>query len=59
MLKHADATAGRGSVRCGTLLLFWQVDHHEARRFIEQNPWFAGMPFLMLESPPREPRGLR
>ncbi|MDF1658759.1 MAG: hypothetical protein P1U58_14185 [Verrucomicrobiales bacterium] len=29
---------------------YWQVDRHEAPRLFEQNPWFAGMPFLMLES---------
>jgi len=30
---------------------YWQVDGDEVRRFLERNPWFAGMPFLMLESP--------
>ena len=39
-----------GEVSGAAPSFFWQVDHHEARRFIEQNPWFAGMPFLMLES---------
>lgn len=39
-----------GEVSGGAPSFFWQVDRHEARRFIEQNPWFAGMPFLMLES---------
>lgn len=39
-----------GEVSGAAPSFFWQVNHHEARRFIEQNPWFAGMPFLMLES---------
>jgi hypothetical protein len=39
-----------GEVSGGVPSFFWQVDRHEARRFIEQNPWFAWMPFLMLES---------
>ncbi len=39
-----------GEVSGGAPSFFWQVDRCEARRFIEQNPWFAGMPFLMLES---------
>jgi len=39
-----------GEASGGAPAFFWQVDRHEARRFIEENPWFAGMPFLMLES---------
>lgn len=30
---------------------YWQVDRHETSRLFEQNPWLAGMPFLMLEAP--------
>lgn len=34
----------------GVPAFYWQVDRREARRFLGENPWFAGLPFLMLES---------
>ncbi len=39
-----------GEESCAAPSFYWQVAQGEARRFLEENPWFVGLPFLVLES---------